>query len=283
MDMRSFDLCTQEEMCTTENELHRFSGWWCCCYSLNIVRQDNLPLKQLFIHIDDIEYEKRNRLAGNPVAFFNGIGVWHKPFESEFLGIKRYYNIRNGLIQTALHEKDVSGLYIKKKMIKQIVGCGLGNRYMEMHLAYMGYKDFLKGPKWLETLDTEEHHKNLMKYVKDYEKAYSITDLSDPRIAPVRDCVLELLEKQPTLDEVLESGKKKNEKPGIIPLITLNGKIIPKKNYVAVVTPADTYWKRGYRSNRYIFVQRQPGKMVYEITRAKELFWMVGASFNVLT
>lgn len=283
MDMRNFGQCTQKEMCTTENELRRFSGWWCCCYSLNIVRQDNLPLKQLFIHIDDIEYEKRNRLAGNPVAFFNGIGVWHKPFDSEFLGIKRYYNIRNGLIQTALHEKDVSSLYIKKKLIKQIVGCGLGNRYMEMHLAYMGYKDFLKGPEWLETLDTEAHHKALMKYVKDYEKAHSIADLSDSRIAPVKKLVSELLEKEPTLDEVLESGKKKNEKPGIIPLITLNGKLIPKKNYVAVVTPADTYWKRGYRSNRYVFVQRQPGKMVYEMTRAKEFFWMVVASLNVLT
>lgn len=81
----------------------------------------------------------------------------------------------------------------------------------------------------------------------------------------------------------MESGKRKSEKPGIIPLITLNRKIIAKKNYVAVVTPADTYWKRGYRSNRYIFVQRQPGKMVHEMTRAKELFWMVWASLNVLT
>lgn len=54
---------------------------------------------------------------------------------------------------------------------------------MEMHLAYMGYKDFLKGSKWLETLDTEAHHKALIQYVKDYEKAHSITDFSDPRIA----------------------------------------------------------------------------------------------------
>ena len=82
---------------------------------------------------------------------------------------------------------------------------------------------------------------------------------------------------------MLESDKKKNEKPGVISLLTLNGKLIPKKNYIALVTPADTYWKRGYRSNRYVFVQRQPGKMVYEMTRVKELFWMVVASLNVLT
>lgn len=275
MDMRSFDLCTQKEMCTTENELHRFSGWWCCCYSLNIVRQDNLPLKQLFIHIDDIEYEKRNRLAGNPVAFFNGIGVWHKPFDSEFLGIKRYYNIRNGLIQTSLHEKDVSSFYIKKKLIKQIVGCGLGNRYMEMHLAYMGYKDFLKGPEWLETLDTEAHHKALIKYVRDYEKAHSISDLSDPRIAPVRKRVLELLEKEPTLDEVIEAGKRKNEKPGLIPMITLNGKIIPYRKHVVLITTVDTYLEKGYRYNRFLFIQRQPRKLVYVNTKITEILNMM--------
>ena len=59
-DMRSFENCRKPLIERPHDEYHMYSGWWCCCYSLNMVRNDNLPLP-LFIHRDDIEYEVRNK------------------------------------------------------------------------------------------------------------------------------------------------------------------------------------------------------------------------------
>ncbi len=160
LDLRSYDASIHTEMCTTDNELTRYSGWWCCCYSLNIVREDNLPL-QIFIHRDDIEYEIRNRLSGNPIVFINGIGVWHKSFDSEYVGIKAYYNVRNTLLMTAIHENNMSLNEVRTKVAKTIITSYLGRMYGEMRFAYLGAMDFLKGDAWFRSLDPEEHHKKL--------------------------------------------------------------------------------------------------------------------------
>ena len=55
-DMRSFRNCRKPLIETPQDEYRMYSGWWCCCYSLNTSSKDNLPLP-LFIHRDDIEYE----------------------------------------------------------------------------------------------------------------------------------------------------------------------------------------------------------------------------------
>lgn len=166
MDMRSYEECTQEEMCTTANEYRRYSGWWCCCYSMNVVREDNLPL-QVFIHGDDIEYEKRDRQSGNPVVFFNGIGVWHREFDSEYAGVKRYYDARNYMILTVRHEPWLSKRYIRHKIGKMLLMRYLTRNYVELELSYMGAMDFLRGRKWLMALDPEENHKRITAFYKE--------------------------------------------------------------------------------------------------------------------
>ena len=78
------------------NEHKLYSGWWCCCYSLNVVREDNLPF-QFFVHHDDIEYGIRNRDVG--ITFLNGICVWHRDVRGAMPGIMSYYDMRNFLIE----------------------------------------------------------------------------------------------------------------------------------------------------------------------------------------
>ncbi|SCY76928.1 glycosyltransferase, partial [Butyrivibrio sp. INlla14] len=263
LDLRSFEACTRPEMCTSDNELLRYSGWWCCCYSLNTVRKDNLPMEQMFIHMDDIEYEKRNRQKGNPVAFFNGIGVWHKPFDTEFLGVKTYYNTRNSLILSSKLEKDLDYLYMKKRVCRMMIGNCMDNRYLKVHLIYMGIMDFLKGREWFEKLDTEVYHQSLLRYVKAWQEKMLITDLDDPRIRAYKGEIVKFQSNPISLDEVLSTYENPNVHLPFLKKITLNGKLLPSKRDVAIVFPYDRLWKKGYRLSRYAFVQRDPNKIYY--------------------
>lgn len=157
-DLRFFETCCQPFAASVHDEERLYSGWWCCCYSLDTVRSDNLPL-QLFIHRDDIEYEVRNRKTG--VVFLNGIGVWHKGFEVNFLGVNSYYDVRNGLIFTALHEPDTSVMILWKWICKVILSSVMRFRYEEVRLAARGVVDFLKGPAWVFAQNPENLHKSL--------------------------------------------------------------------------------------------------------------------------
>ena len=281
VDLRSFDECTQDGMCTTKCEHERYSGWWCCCYSLGLVNTDNLPVKQMFIHMDDIEFEKRNRLKGNPVAFFNGIGVWHKAFDTEFLGVKTYYNTRNSLIMTAMHERDLSCSFIKRRMCRMLIGNCLDNRYLKMHLIYMGVMDFLNGKEWFDHLDTEAHHKELSGYVKDYYAKAIVEDTSDKRIESVRNDIAKFQSGPIPLSTVKSIYKDKNIHLPPLKKITLNGKLLPKKKDIAFVFPHDRLWVKGYRQNRYVFVQRDPDKVYYVRFRWREVFKLFVMLVNI--
>lgn len=93
-DLRKYACSASENLTAASHEYDRYSGWWCCCFSLNTVRDDNLPLP-VFLHYDDIEYGWRNRNKG--ILFLNGVGVWHKGSELVFPGATLYYDIRNNL------------------------------------------------------------------------------------------------------------------------------------------------------------------------------------------
>ena len=151
-DLRDFDTCTQEFFTRAEYDETLYSGWWCCCFSLETVREDNLPIP-LFLHFDDIEYCLRN--AENGLVFLNGIGVWHKGFEWNFTGANRYYDVRNSLIAAALLEPDQRPMAVKKWVWRNMITPFLEFRYGESYLAYRGLLDFCKGPKWLFEQDPD--------------------------------------------------------------------------------------------------------------------------------
>ena len=94
-DLREYEKAASKDLTEGDRELDQYSGWWSCCYSLNTVRKDNLPLP-IFIHHDDIEYCLRNREKG--MVFLNGVGVWHREFTMTTPGANLYYDVRNDLI-----------------------------------------------------------------------------------------------------------------------------------------------------------------------------------------
>lgn len=131
-------------MCEPIHKNIPYSGWWCCCMSLNVVNADNLPIP-LFLHHDDIEFGIRNQKYG--IVFLNGFSVWHKGFELTFPGVNTYYDIRNSLITTAVIESKQSLWNTVKWLWKRIIALLIEFRYEEMQLTYLAFGDFCKGPE----------------------------------------------------------------------------------------------------------------------------------------
>lgn len=156
LDVREYENATRENLITTKLEKTLYSGWWCCCYSLNVIREDNLPIP-LFLHHDDIEFGLRNQENG--IVFLNGISVWHRTPDSRVVGSNLYYDIRNDLIEITqqysqkMAEKCIWRFFWKRLLIRLIL-----NRKKEVSLVVRGAEDFLKGIDWLWKQDPEKLH-----------------------------------------------------------------------------------------------------------------------------
>lgn len=167
MDLRQFENAAGRELLTVRHENEYYCGWWCCCYSLNLVRADNLPLP-LFLHHDDIEFGLRCRKAG--IVFLNGVSVWHRNFALKPPGSNLYYDIRNALIEMALQDhrqaaaRCIWQFYWKRLAVRLVRGS-----FDEAVLMIRGGRDFLKGPRWLWEQDPERLHQNIRK-LPDLEK-----------------------------------------------------------------------------------------------------------------
>ena len=61
-------------------EYTEFNAWWYCCFPMDVVSEENLPLP-IFIRGDDLEYGLRNM---KHLILMNGICVWHEPFENKY-------------------------------------------------------------------------------------------------------------------------------------------------------------------------------------------------------
>ena len=286
VDLRSYEEVTQTEMCTTDNELCRYSGWWCCCYSLDLITHDNLPMKQMFIHMDDVEYEIRNRLNGNPVAFFNGVGLWHKSFDADFAGWKKYYDARNQLIFAAIHGQSVERKDVHKHIRKEMTGALFNMRYLEMWLTYMGARDFLKGREWLDSLDTEQYHSSVMKIYRDNIKWQELKNISIPVVSDEFDLTDGQLSGVPL--EKLMSGKASivdvSKKPKrsikkhlelLLKKVTLNGWLLPSKKKAYVVTPLTGIWRGNFRYHSNVFVPFDSGMGVVRDRDYKQIWNMI--------
>ena len=264
LDMRSYEECTQEEMCSTAYEYRRYSGWWCCCYSLNTVRPDNLPM-QFFVHGDDIEYEKRNRLSGNPVVFINGVGVWHRAFDSEFKGNKEYYDFRNFLILTAIHEPDLPKSYIRHKIGRMLLARCLSRQYAGMEWAYMGAMDYLKGPAWFSSINPEEQHQVVRQYMADQ---YRFVPLHDVEVSNMD----ELLARAEQIGNGVQVSKLTGAgraRPGAVSAFircVCDGLGRPHKPGAAISTPDESFWEMDLRYRETCFyVPRERKAMVVRV------------------
>lgn len=154
LDLRTCDACLYNEI----EEFVEYNAWWYCCFPMNIVKNDNLPLP-LFIQGDDLEYGLRNM---KKLITMNGICSWHEPFENKYSSSSEYYIMRNRLIDNSFHCR----WFGAKQAMKITLGHSIREiglyRYKNVDLYLQGIEDFLKGPEWLLKQDSEVLHKKIM-------------------------------------------------------------------------------------------------------------------------
>ena len=156
LDLRKVESCLRNEI----EEYVDFQGWWYCSFSMERVREDNLPLP-VFIKGDDIEYGIR---GGNALILLNGICVWHEPFEYKNMSSFYYYWYRNWLINNSVRgeinvrAKKVFWRELQARVIQECFTL----RYKNAALLLAAVEDFLKGIDWLKEQDGEILNQRIM-------------------------------------------------------------------------------------------------------------------------
>lgn len=270
IDLRSFKACTSDFMCRPDPNPRLYSGWWCCCFPLETVRTDNLPLP-LFLHYDDVEYGLRNRENG--VVFLNGIGVWHKGFECAFAGSTRYYDVRNTLIATALYQPEQRLFFIKKWVCRNIVSPILEFRYGEAYSSFRGLVDFCKGPMWLIKQDPEK----LNREVRQNFSLKPLSDLQSQLPEAEYNRVLSKInfyEKNMRADEIQEFYVPSRRKGHFFKKATWNGWFLPstqkQTDELPVISAVETPYK-AFRKNKLILFEPFSGKALLTERNYREL------------
>ncbi len=255
-DMRSFEECTSQWVCSTSDENKVYGAWWCCCYHMSAITKENLPLP-LFVHHDDIQFGLRQLNRG--IVFLNGICVWHQGFELSFPGVKQYYNMRNTLITSAMYEPEYLKDNLRYWAVRRYIGMLISYRYGDCEFVYRGLMDFLKGRKWLEESDPEQIHKELM----DSYKQLCPMDMVDKlfggqELVAIRQ-QLDGIARVMTIDDLRDYYTHTRFGAPLYRMATFNGWFLPGDNELKVITPLDSPWDT-YRHKRVLLYEPATGK-----------------------
>lgn len=271
LDLRAWKNAANSYLTETGHEYDRYSGWWCCCYSLDIVREDNLPIP-LFIHHDDIEFGLRNKEAG--VVFLNGIGVWHRGAELAFPGANIYYDTRNNLIEMALHQSEGGKKTARKVMLRTIASATLRLKYKDAVLAYQGLVDFLKGPQWLWEQEPDLLNSQIRSMTYQMQSIEMIKErLSKKEVALVLFQIQQYLESY-GLDTITSSRTEKT-RATLLHLLTFNGWLLPSDRGIKVIFPTDSPFDT-FRKHKVVLYEPISEKAVVLERKYGELMRIAG-------
>lgn len=272
LDLREWKNAVNPYLTETGHEYDRYSGWWCCCYSLDVVREDNLPIP-LFIHHDDIEFGLRNQKAG--IVFLNGVGVWHRGAELTFPGANIYYDTRNNLIEMALHQPIKCNKTAKKIMFRTIISATLRLKYKDAILAYQGLADFLKGPQWLWEQQPDLLNSQIRSMVYQMQPVERVKELlSEKEAISVQLQINRYLDNY-GIDTIISSRTRKT-KATLLHLLTFNGWLLPPdKAGIRVIFPTDSPFDT-FRKHRVVLYEPISGRAVLLERSYKALMRMFG-------
>ncbi|MCR5772848.1 MAG: glycosyltransferase [Butyrivibrio sp.] len=265
VDMRDFDNCTADWMTGTGSEHDMYGAWWCCCYNMDAINKENMPLP-IFVHHDDIQFGMKQVDRG--IVFLNGICVWHQGFELVYPGVKQYYNMRNTLITMDMFERKRLDKTYRLWAIRRYIGLLISYRYADCEFVYRGFKDFQKGRDWLLASDPESIHKELMETYRNKCGMRPIEDigLSSEEYAYVKSQIR---------NDFSESDLREYYTPDrfrgpVSKKITINGWFLPSKKGIKVITPLDSPWDV-YRYKKILLYEPATGKGAVMKRSMKEL------------
>ena len=125
-----------------------YNGWWMFALPKRLLHQVGMPLP-CFIRGDDVEFGMRLQQSDIPTIGLPGVGIWHEPFYLKIGGWQLYYETRNGLICSALHQ-DFVPRRVAIVMLKRLLVHLLTYRYYSAALIVRGIEDFCRGPAILD-------------------------------------------------------------------------------------------------------------------------------------
>lgn len=213
LDLRSWDAVKKNEEITNSD----YAAWWYACYSLNVIKEDNLPLP-VFIHMDDVEYGIRNQKT---IILLNGICVWHESFENKRASSLNYYDVRNMLLVNTLYRPTVTQSQIYKYLLKRTGANILRYRYKDVFLIYKGVADYCKGIDWLIQQEPETLNVEIMSL------GYTMKPIAE---LDGSDAVYEQVKSYTKPTEPTEIYSSKKEVYGKKYIYSLNGWLFPSKN-----------------------------------------------------
>lgn len=152
----NLDCNVWEDLKNINEQRGEYTGWWLAVFPYEFT-VDNLPLP-FFLHCDDVEYGLRH--GGQPIVL-NGIQVWHETYEYRQSPVIAYYDYRNTLIVNAMY-----GLLPKKEEMlhqwkQRISEQHVKQNYHTERMLILAMKDFLRGEKWFQEIDSGYYHKKL--------------------------------------------------------------------------------------------------------------------------
>lgn len=258
LDLRVCDSCLYNEV----EEYTEFNAWWYCCFPMNVVREDNLPLP-IFIRGDDLEYGLRNM---KHLILMNGICVWHEPFENKYSSFLEYYITRNQLIDNAFHCPWFGAKHLKRAIWTHCRQEIMFYRYKNIDLYLRGISDFFKGPEWLMAQDGEALHKEIM------AAGYKGQDLETLNM-PFH---YTIYEEYSQLPDTTKARMKR--------LLTLNGLFLPARgeSIVAMASPRSVQFYRKKRVMHYDVTSKKAFITERKFTTSmKYMFKTLGFMFMV--
>lgn len=216
-----------------------YAAWWYACYSLNVIKNNGLPLP-IFFHGDDVEYGLR---INADVITLNGICVWHDPFENKRASMLSYYDIRNILLINACYQplRGIKGAV--KLTFRRIIPLILRYRYKDAKLLCLGIEDFCRGIDWLKKQKPEPLNTKVIRLGYEMKPIGELTTDHDVlrQIASY---------KRPDTPESIYSMNKKSY--GKKYIYTLNGWIFPAKSHKTYAYPIGVWPFEIYRKYKVL-------------------------------
>lgn len=135
-----------------------YAAWWMCLLPVAAMKQAGLPMP-FFIKMDDVEYALQIK---EQVVMMTGVCVWHENFHLKYAPWNEYYITRNGCITYALHGQAKNALAVTLELWRTVLHLLFLHRYDTAKFVLQGYRDFLRGWKWLQKTDAISLHRQIL-------------------------------------------------------------------------------------------------------------------------
>lgn len=155
MSMKQFDMVEKNAVNDCENA--EYSGWWFACFPASFCKNnDVLPV---FIHCDDVEYGLR---LGTKLIILNGIQVWHETYEYRQIKWMLYYDTRNSLFVNKRYGYLLNRREVFDEWMRKITDYHVKKDWQAEFYVIRAMNDFLKGEKWLKSINSEKLHRKIV-------------------------------------------------------------------------------------------------------------------------